>query len=63
MDFEDKYKDYTSTFLVSPELKKSDKNETKNAKNESKNAKNESKNAKNETKNTKNGLIRQNGDM
>ena len=49
MDFEDKYKDYTSTFLVSPGLKKSDKNESKNA--------------KNETKNTKNGLIRQNGDM
>ena len=33
MDFEDKYKDYTSTFLVSPGLKKSDKNETKNTKN------------------------------
>ena len=49
MDFEDKYKDYTSTFLVSPGLKKSDKNESKKA--------------KNETKNTKNGLIRQNGDM
>lgn len=28
MDFEDKYKDYTSTFLVNPGLKKSAKNET-----------------------------------